>query len=62
MPPNPLTLNYPSGSFATFSVIQFTQRPASSRALFQFLVSLLRIHLLGIAVLCQNQLFPGQLE
>lgn len=38
MPSNPSTLNYRSSSFAAFSMIQFTQRPVSSRALFQFLI------------------------
>lgn len=54
----PIILELSQYSFPTFSLIQFTQRPASSRVLFHFLVSLLRIQLLGTAVLCPSQLFP----
>lgn len=61
MPPNPSSLNCPKSSFTMVLVTPFTQRLASCRVLSHLLVSLLQIHLLGTAVLCQSQLFPGQL-
>lgn len=62
MNPNPLAVNYPNSTSTTFSMIWSTWRPASSRLLFHFLVSLLRIHILGTANLCQSPLFLRQLE
>lgn len=57
MNPNPLAVNYPNCTSITFSMIWSTWISASSRLLFHFLVSLLRMRIPGTANLCQIPLF-----